>query len=204
MISYEIPSALGLMCAVLLAGSLSPQEVIRAQGAMPWDWFVFRSPFSFAAFFLFFTSSIAEGNRTPFDLPEAESELVAGYLTEYSGMRYLFFMFAEWANLWIMAAMATICFLGGWQVPGLSTQNVPAWTWGFAGYQVLSLLVFAAKAMVLVFLVIQLRWTLPRLRVDQLMATCWKYLVPLTMLCVMGVAVWMVFVPAGGWLDLAS
>jgi len=203
MVSYEIPSTLGLMCAVLMAGSLSTQEVILAQGAWPWDWFVFRSPFGFAAFFLFFTSSVAEGNRTPFDLPEADSELVAGYLTEYSGMRYLFFMFAEWANLWIMAAMATVCFLGGWRVPFLSPESVQPWTWSFAGYQLLSFLVFATKAMVLVFVVIQLRWTLPRLRVDQLMATCWKYLVPLGMGCVVGVAVWMVMVPEGGWIDLA-
>jgi NADH-quinone oxidoreductase subunit H len=200
-VSYEIPTALGLMCIVLLAGSLSTQQIIHAQGGWPWDWFVFRNPFTFAAFFLFLTSAIAEGNRTPFDLPEAESELVAGYLTEYSGMRYLFFMFAEWANLWIIAAMATVCFLGGWQIPGVSPEMVEASSWGWA-WQVLSFFIFAAKALVLVFLVIQLRWTLPRLRVDHLMAACWKYLVPLTLVCVTGVACWVVFVPEGGIVDL--
>ena len=200
-VSYEIPTALGLMSVVLLAGSLSTQDIIRAQGGMPWDWFVFRNPFTFVAFFLFLTSAIAEGNRTPFDLPEAESELVAGYLTEYSGMRYLFFMFAEWANLWIIAAMTTVCFLGGWQIPGVAPETVGVSGWGWA-WQILSFLIFAAKAMVLVMLVIQLRWTLPRLRVDHLMATCWKYLVPLTLACVTGVACWIVFVPEGGIVDL--
>jgi NADH-quinone oxidoreductase subunit H len=201
-VSYEIPTALGLMCVVLIAGSLSTQEVIRAQGGMPWDWFLFRSPFTFAAFFLFFTAAIAEGNRTPFDLPEAESELVAGYLTEYSGMRYLFFMFAEWANLWIMAAMATICFLGGWQIPGVSPEMIEASGWSYGWWQFLSFLIFAAKTLVLVMFVIQLRWTVPRLRVDHLMAACWKYLVPLTLVCVVGVACWVVFVPEGGIVDL--
>lgn len=199
-VSYEIPTALGLMCIVLMAGNLSTQDIILAQGGMPWDWFVFRNPFTFAAFFLFLTSAIAEGNRTPFDLPEAESELVAGYLTEYSGMRYLFFMFAEWANLWIIAAMATVCFLGGWQIPGVSFE--PGAVAGL-GWQILSFCIFAAKAMVLVMVVIQLRWTLPRLRVDHLMAACWKYLVPLTLVCVTGVACWVVFVPEGGVFDLA-
>jgi NADH-quinone oxidoreductase subunit H len=198
-VSYEVPTALGLMCVVLLAGSLSTQDIIRAQGGLPWDWFIFRNPFTFAAFFLFLTSAIAEGNRTPFDLPEAESELVAGYLTEYSGMRYLFFMFAEWANLWIIAAMATLCFLGGWQIPGVTFE---AGVTAGLGWQILSFCIFACKALVLVFLIIQVRWTLPRLRVDHLMAACWKYLVPLTLVCVTGVACWMVFVPEGGIFDL--
>jgi NADH-quinone oxidoreductase subunit H len=198
-VSYEVPTALGLMCVVLLAGSLSTQDIIREQGGLPWDWFIFRNPFTFAAFFLFLTSAIAEGNRTPFDLPEAESELVAGYLTEYSGMRYLFFMFAEWANLWIIAAMATLCFLGGWQIPGVTFE---AGATAGLGWQILSFCIFACKALVLVFLIIQVRWTLPRLRVDHLMAACWKYLVPLTLVCVTGVACWMVFVPEGGIFDL--
>ena len=203
LVSYEIPVAFSLMCVVLVAGSMSLQELIQAQGAMPWEWFIFRNPFLFAAFFLFFTASIAEGNRTPFDLPEAESELVAGYNVEYSGMRYLFFMFAEWANLWVMSAVATTAFLGGWQIPGVGYETIQASEgWAWVGWQALSVAVFVAKASVLVFFIIQLRWTLPRLRIDQLMVTCWKYLVPLSMACILGVLVLMVLVPEGGIVDM--
>jgi NADH-quinone oxidoreductase subunit H len=95
-VSYEIPAGLSILTIVFLAGTLSMQGIIKAQGWAPWDWFLFNNPFTFAAFFLYFTAALAEGNRTPFDIPEAESELVAGYVTEYSGMRFLFFFFAEW------------------------------------------------------------------------------------------------------------
>jgi NADH-quinone oxidoreductase subunit H len=203
-ISYEVPSALSVLTVVLFAGTLSLQGLIREQGGMPWDWFIFRTPFTFAAFFLFFTSALAEGNRTPFDLPEAESELVAGYHTEYSGMRFLFFLFAEWANLWIMSAVAVACFLGGWNIPGVSPATIDA-SQGLAfwSFQAISFAVFAAKTSVLVFVVIQLRWTLPRLRVDQLLEMCWKYLVPLSFACLLGVLVWAWAVTAGSAVDLA-
>jgi NADH-quinone oxidoreductase subunit H len=91
-VSYEIPAGLALLNVVFLAGTMSMQGIIKAQGWAPWDWFLFNNPFIFAAFFLYFTAALAEGNRTPFDIPEAESELVAGYVTEYSGMRFLFFL----------------------------------------------------------------------------------------------------------------
>jgi NADH-quinone oxidoreductase subunit H len=203
LVSYEIPSAFSLMAVVLAAGTMSLQGIVAAQGGFPWEWFVFRNPFLFVAFFLYFTAAIAEGNRTPFDLPEAESELVAGYNVEYSGMRYLFFMFAEWANLWIMSAIATVCFLGGWQIPGVSPAAiVAAHGWTFVGWEALSFVIFTAKASALVLLVIQLRWTLPRLRIDQLMITCWKYLVPLAFTCILGVLVLLVVVREGGLADL--
>ena len=114
MISYEIPGGLSIF-PVVMAGTLSMQGIIRAQGAWPWQWFVFQNPFAFVAFFVFFIAALAEGNRTPFDLPEAESELVAGYLTEYSAFRYVLFFLVEWGNLWIMSAIAMTLFLGGWQ-----------------------------------------------------------------------------------------
>ncbi|MBI5502037.1 MAG: NADH-quinone oxidoreductase subunit NuoH [Deltaproteobacteria bacterium] len=203
LVSYEIPSAFSLMAVILFAGTMSMQGVVAAQGGWPWDWFLFRNPFLFAAFFLYFTAAIAEGNRTPFDLPEAESELVAGYNVEYSGMRYLFFMFAEWANLWIMSAVATVCFLGGWQIPGVSPAEVAAAEGlAFVGWQALSFLVFAAKASALILVVVQLRWTVPRLRIDQLMFTCWKYLVPLSFVCILGVLALMVVVREGGTVDM--
>jgi NADH-quinone oxidoreductase subunit H len=204
LVSYEIPMAFSLMCVVLTTGTLSTQGIVQAQGGMPWDWLVFRNPFLFAAFFLSFTAAVAEGNRTPFDLPEAESELVAGFAVEYSGMRYLFFYFAEWANLWVMSAVATLCFLGGWQVPGLSTEQIEAAEgWSAVGLEALSFLLFAGKASALVLLVIQLRWTLPRLRVDQLMIMCWKFLVPLSLAAILGALVMDAAVPEGGLADMA-
>ena len=112
-ISYEIPGAVAIVCIVMMTGSLRMQDIIGAQGGRaavrrwPWDWFMFRNPITFALFFLYFTTALAEGNRAPFDLPEAESELVAGYSTEYSGMRYLFFFFAEWANVFVMCGIAS-------------------------------------------------------------------------------------------------
>jgi NADH-quinone oxidoreductase subunit H len=125
-ISYEIPAGIALMVPVLMAGSLSMQDIVRAQGGMPWDWFVFRNPAAFVAFFISVTSSLAEGNRTPFDLPEAESELVAGYHAEYSGFRLAIFLMVEWANMWIMAGLAVTLFLGGWQVPFVASETYKA------------------------------------------------------------------------------
>ena len=146
---------------------------------------------------IFLIAAVAEGNRTPFDLPEAESELVAGYATEYSGMRFLFFFFAEWGNIYVTSALVATLFWGGWQIP-LSWR---AWAegQGWAMPHVLELLVFQAKTWVWVFLIIQLRWTLPRLRVDQLMTVSWKYLTPLSIAALLGSAVWMVIFPTG-WL----
>ncbi len=203
MVSYEIPAALGIMPVVLITGSLSTQTIIQSQGGLPWEWNLFANPFMPGAFCLSLVAAIAEGNRTPFDLPEAESELVAGYLTEYSGMRYLFFMFAEWGNLWVIGAVSTICFLGGWNIPFVSATTIAASTgWAFWGWQALSFVVFVGKASALIFVVIQIRWTLPRLRVDQLMVTCWKYFVPLALVTSLGVLCWVWLVPKGAMLEL--
>ncbi len=180
-VSYEIPAGMVILVPIIMAGSLNLHEIIRQQGGMPWDWFMFQTPWAYAAFFIFFVSLLAEGNRTPFDLPEAESELVAGYNTEYSGMRFGYFFLAEWGNLWVMSALLTTLFLGGWQVPGVSAAQLSGWeaagavpTW----FYLVSALVFCAKVIVLVNVVIWIRWTFPRIRVDQMMTLCWKYLVP--------------------------
>ena len=180
-VSYEIPAGMVILVPILMAGSLNMHEIIRQQGGMPWDWFIFQTPMAYGAFFIFFTSLLAEGNRTPFDLPEAESELVAGYMTEYSGMRFAYFFLAEWGNLWVMSALLTTLFLGGWQVPGVSMATLSQWE--AAGsvpvwFYVVSTLVFCSKTLVLVNVVVWIRWTFPRIRVDQMMALCWKYLVP--------------------------
>jgi NADH-quinone oxidoreductase subunit H len=186
-VSYEIPVGLALTVPILLSGQLSMQGIIRAQGGWPWQWYIFNNPFAFGAFFIFFIASLAEGNRTPFDIPEAESELVSGYNTEYSGFRFLAFLFAEWANLWIMASISVTAFLGGWQIPGVDYAAQAASIW----LNVLGFLIFTVKASALVFVIIQLRWTLPRLRVDQMMNVCWKYLVPLSFACILATALWM-------------
>lgn len=190
-VSYEIPAALAIVSIVMMTGSLRMQDIIHAQGGLgavtggvrellttggwPWYWYAFRNPVTFGLFFLYFTTALAEGNRAPFDMPEAESELVSGYSTEYSGMRYVFFYFGEWANVFVMSAIMSALFLGGWQVPGISASAQEASIW----LQLLGALIFVVKSWILIFVVIWIRWTLPRIRIDQLMAVCWKWLVPL-------------------------
>src|SRR5229473_3625320 len=104
-VSYEIPAGLSIFPIVIMTGTLSLQGIIRGQGWSPWDWFAFHNPFTFVAAFMFYVAALAEGNRTPFDIPEAESELVAGFCTEYSGFRYLLFFLAEWGNLYVIGAI---------------------------------------------------------------------------------------------------
>lgn len=184
-ISYEIPAALSIFTVVLLTGTLSMQGIIQQQGWAPQDWFVFHSPFTFLAFFVLWTSLLAEGNRTPFDLPEAESELVAGFVTEYSGARYLLFFLVEWGNLYVIGAIIVTLFLGGWQVPAIFEGNAVL-------RNVAQFATFFAKTYFFVIAAMWIRATLPRIRVDQLMTTCWKYLVPISFLNMFGVALWMV------------
>ncbi|NOZ01345.1 MAG: NADH-quinone oxidoreductase subunit NuoH [Deltaproteobacteria bacterium] len=189
-VSYEIPSGLAVATVVVLSGSLSFNSIVSAQGGFPWQWNLFHNPFTFVAFFFFFVASLAEGNRTPFDLPEAESELVSGYNTEYSGMRFVFYFFAEWGNLYIMSALMTALFLGGWQIPAVAAATQAGSLW----LTVLGWALFTAKALFLVFVVIWLRWTLPRIRIDQLMVVCWKFLVPMGAVVFLGAAAWKVLV----------
>jgi NADH-quinone oxidoreductase subunit H len=188
-ISYEIPAGLALLPVVLLTGTLSVQGIIQAQGWAPWDWFVFHNPFTFVAALMFYVAALAEGNRTPFDIPEAESELVAGFCTEYSGFRYLLFFMAEWGNLYVIGAIATTLFFGGWQVP-LWTNNVVL-------LNLSQFTLFFLKSYLWVFISMWVRATLPRVRVDQLMILCWKYLVPIGFVNLIGTAVWMVIWPNG-------
>jgi NADH-quinone oxidoreductase subunit H len=196
-VSYEVPSALAVLSVVLLSGTLSMQGIIVAQGGWPWEWYLFHNPFTFLAFFLYFTAAIAEGNRTPFDLPEAESELVSGYNTEYSGMRFAGFFLGEFANIYLMSAIATTLFFGGWQIPGISPQEQASTWW----LQLIGLGIFVAKASLGCFVVLWIRWTWPRLRVDQLMSVCYRYLVPLAFLCLLANAVYLLVIPKGTLLD---
>jgi NADH-quinone oxidoreductase subunit H len=188
-VSYEIPAGLAIITVILFTGTLGMQDIIRAQSWVPWRWFLFENPFLFIAFFIFFISALAEGNRTPFDLPEAESELVAGAFTEYSGLRSLLFFLVEWGNLYVIGALATTLFLGGWQVPKV-TDNP-------AILGVLQVITFFAKAYFVVFLAMWIRGTLPRVRVDQLMGLCWKYFVPIAFVNLLGAMIWFAIFPHG-------
>jgi NADH-quinone oxidoreductase subunit H len=190
-ISYEIPGAIAIVCIVMMTGSLRVQDIIHAQGGWPWMWFMFKNPITFVLFFLWFTTALAEGNRAPFDLPEAESELVAGYSTEYSGMRYLFFFFAEWANVFVMCGIASALFLGGWQVPGVTPEQQEA---NFL-LQCLGAVVFQLKSWFLIFVVVWIRWTLPRVRIDQMMNLCWKWFVPASFAAFILTGIWVVWTP---------
>lgn len=188
-VSYEIPAGLSIFPVVLMTGTLSMQGIIRAQGWAPQHWFLFANPFTFIAANILFISALAEGNRTPFDLPEAESELVAGFATEYSGMRYTFFFMAEWGNLFLIGALITTLFLGGWRFPHVSDSLLVM--------NLLELLIFNVKVLAVVFVSMWIRGTLPRVRIDQLMTVCWKYLVPIAFTNLIGTAVWVAIWPNG-------
>ncbi len=199
-VSYEIPAGLSIFPIVLMTGTLSMQGIIKAQGWAPQHWFLFANPFTFIAAWILFISALAEGNRTPFDLPEAESELVAGFATEYSGMRYTFFFMAEWGNLFLIGALIATLFLGGWQFPHVSKNIVVM--------NILQLITFNIKVLFVVFVSMWVRGTLPRVRIDQLMMMCWKYFVPIAFVDMIGTAVWVAIWPNGnswvGYIMLAA
>lgn len=186
-VSYEVPVGMALMPPILLAGSLSLQSIIASQGGYfgIFGWNIFHNPFMFFSFILYFVAALAETNRTPFDIPEAESEIVAGYHVEYSGIRFAFFFMAEYGDMFVVSALAAALYLGGWQVPFVNMASLSPLV-----ANILSLGVFLAKVLALILLMMWVRWTLPRLRVDQLMRMSWKYLVPLTFVNLLGVALW--------------
>lgn len=189
-ISYEIPAALSILTVIMLAGTLNTQELVAAQAGTVWGflpaWNLFSNPFVFLSFFMYFIAGVAEVNRTPFDIPEAESELVAGFHTEYSGMRWAFFFLSEYASMMVVSGIATLVFLGGWQslIPGFLDSP----TWGVFW--------FMGKLLTLMFIMIWFRWTFPRLRVDQLMTVAWKYMLPIALMNVLGNGLWILLVGA--------
>ena len=197
-ISYEIPGTITIISIVLLAGGLSMKTLISGQGGLPHEWYLFHNPFAFIGFFVYFISALAETNRAPFDLPEAESELVSGYHTEYSGMRFGLFALAEYIEVFVVCGVAAALFLGGYNVPfDLGTGSLLVEKLGLDVMlaknigQVLELGSFFTKTFALYYVVIWVRWTLPRLRVDQLMTLCWKYLTPIALFNLLGCAIWM-------------
>ena len=181
-ISYEIPAGISLVVVIMIASSLSMQEIIAYQAGGLFNWIIFDNPFMPIVFIIFFISVLAETNRTPFDLPESESELVAGFVTEYSGTRYAIFFLSEYANMFVVSAVAATAFLGGWQSPFANFLNSPAW----------GVFWMMSKTFFLIFVMIWVRWTVPRLRVDQLMHLCWKVFIPIGLFNVFAVAIWIV------------
>ena len=198
MISYEIPMAFAIITVVLLAGSLNLSEIVNAQAQ---KWFIIVLPVGPVAFFLYLVSGIAETNRAPFDLPEAETELVAGFFTEYTGMRFAMFFMAEYANMVMISLLMSILFLGGWMpvqiVPNAWLGGIPPVSWINALFRAIPpVLWLLGKVYFFIFFYIWLRATLPRFRYDQLMAFSWKFLLPLSLLTLLGTA----FMKQMGWL----
>lgn len=193
LISYELPLILSVVPVVLVASTLSTSAIVLAQGAWTFGvlphWFVF-TPWGFAGFVIFLIAALAESNRSPFDLPEAESELIAGHLTEYSGFKYALFFMAEYFGLTALSGLGVTVFLGGWQAPCEFLQWVPSYLW-FMGKLVLMLVFF-----------IWIRGTLLRLRIDQLTRFAWQFLVPLALINVGNAAFWALTAQWSGPLQL--
>jgi len=220
MVSYEIPLGLSIIVGVMAAGTLNLVTLGFQQGGGILTWLIFRNPFAFLAFFTYFVASLASNKRAPFDLPESESELVAGYHTEYSGLRFSFFFFSEYAGMFIIGGIQAALFLGGWNDPfGLIG-------WLYAHYRPLfdidrsidhaiPLLVlncvgagiFTTKALLIIFVQMWIRWTLPRPRIDQVLYACIKVLLPMACVLLLGGGLWQLLVPdfpAVPWSTLAG
>lgn len=192
-VSYEVPRSLCALVPICLVGTLDLVEIGRAQEGPIWNWLVFHDPFTFVAFFIFFTVVTAGCKRAPFDLAEAESELVAGFHTEYSGMRWSYFFLAEYGSMFAVSGLAALLFLGGWHTGFLPFE--PRETLGLWLGTAVNLLTFTAKGAVLITVMMWLRWSLPRLRIDQVMMVCLKYFLPISCGLLLGVCVWELFLP---------
>jgi NADH-quinone oxidoreductase subunit H len=223
-VSYEIPLALCVVIVVLISGTMDLAAIGNRQAGWLWNWHLLHDPFTFVTFWVYATCAVASTNRAPFDLPEAESELVAGFLTEYSGFRWVIFFMAEYAAMFVVSALGATLFLGGWNGPvpvcewlGLTPEHGAlgdwlnaAGNWVTAHLGMTSRLDFAVwfgnllgtcnfitKAVLGVTCMIWLRWTLPRLRIDQVMTTCLKYCVPIASAMLAGAMLWCYLLPNG-------
>ena len=181
MFSYELPLIISVLPVVMVVGSLTPDRIVAAQagytfGLVP-RWFAF-TPWGAAAFILFSVSGLVESNRTPFDVPEGESEIVAGHMTEYSGFKYATFFMAEYIGMFAVSGLATTLFLGGWHAPARILEIIPSYVW------------FFVKLGALLFVYIWVRGTLPRTRIDQMMNFAWKFMLPMAFTCIVAAAVW--------------
>ncbi|MEM7314504.1 MAG: NADH-quinone oxidoreductase subunit NuoH [Planctomycetota bacterium] len=191
-VSYEVPVGMCVLIPVMLCGTMNLVTIGDKQAGDFTNWLFFHDPFTALTFFVYFTCAMASVNRAPFDLAEAESELVAGFLTEYSGMRWSIFFMAEYGSMFMVSALAAILFFGGW--------NGPIPLFGFVTDESHFILQYIAnlagcinligKASLLVVVMMWIRWTFPRLRVDQVITMCWKYCVPIAAFCFIGVLAW--------------
>ncbi len=205
-ISYEIPAGFAIIAVVMIAQTLNLQEIALQQGILSTEktkflgfidvsktggilaWNVFRAPHLIVAFVIYFIASLAESNRAPFDVPEAESELVSGFHTEFTGLRFGMIFLAEYSMMFLVSMIGVILFLGAWNtpLPNIGSVQLATWTTGTAW----GIFWVATKSLALVGVQMWIRWTLPRLRVDQLMALCWKVLTPLAFACMLISGVW--------------
>jgi NADH-quinone oxidoreductase subunit H len=203
LISYEIPLGLAILTVVVAAGTLNLIELTHLQLGGANHWLIFHQPFVAMAFGVFFVASLASNKRAPFDLPESESELVAGYHTEYSGLRFSLFYLAEYNAMFVMAAIMSVLFLGGWDDPFgfLSRWQASIATDRLSLEMILLNLsaagVFVLKTCLLIFVQMWVRWTLPRPRIDQVLHVCFKVIMPLSLAMLLGSAVWELLVTDG-------
>ncbi len=206
MISYEIPAGVALISAVMISQSLNLQEISIKQGLLSTDviyflgiweiksvggflaWNIFQAPHLILAYIIYFIASLAECNRAPFDIPEAESELVGGFHVEYSGLRFAFIFLAEYSMMFLVGIIGVVLFLGGWNtpLPNIGSAKLATWTNGIAW----GIFWILSKTLLVVAVQIWIRWSLPRLRVDQLMSFCWKVLTPLAFFCMLLSGLW--------------
>ena len=180
MISYEVPLILSAVTAIMMAGSLSTDDIVDAQaGYSGWlpHWYLL-TPCGLAGFILFLIAAAAEANRSPFDLPEGESEIIAGYYIEYSGFKFALFFLGEYIGMFATSGLAITLFLGGWRAPFPFLEWIPSYVW------------FLAKLLALICLYIWVRGTLPRLRMDQLMNFAWKFMLPMALINILVTGVW--------------
>lgn len=199
MISYEVPLVLSTVPVIMAAGTLAPVAIVEAQAGYRYglpQWFVL-TPWGLAGFILFLIAAAAESNRSPFDLPEGESEIIAGYYVEYSGFKFALFFLGEYVGLFAVSGLAVTLFLGGWQAPFSWLGWVPSYCW------------FFMKLLCLIMLFIWVRGTLPRLRMDQLMNFAWKMMLPMALMNLLAVGVWHYMLPGlarylVGWLLVAG
>ena len=189
MVSYEMPLILSSIAVIMAVGSLSLSEIVDKQAMKPGDsiahWHVF-TPWGFAGFVLFMIAATAESNRSPFDLPEGESEIIAGYYIEYSGFKFALFFLGEYLGMFAISGLAITLFLGGWSAPLAMLAWLPSWFW------------FFAKLLMLIALFIWVRGTLPRLRMDQLMNFAWKFMLPMALINIAVAGTWHFMAP-GFW-----
>jgi NADH-quinone oxidoreductase subunit H len=200
-VSYEVPLGMCIVVPVMLAGTMDLVTIAEKQAGWFTNWYLFHDPFTFVVFWVYTTCAVASVNRAPFDLAEAESELVAGFHTEYSGLRWSFFYMAEYSSMFLVSGLAAILFLGGWNGPvpiasllGLSEGSGES-TGAFV--RLVGLANLLGKATLGVLFMMWIRWTLPRLRIDQVMTTCLKYCTPIAAVMFAGAMTWLWVFPGG-------